>query len=180
MAVNVPAQVYDPAEFHRILQETEPEKLSQLSLDQLRDYYSRLLELRNWISDNRNIERCRDHIAQIRREFELRRLEIQDRQYHSEVIDLGNQTLDVSTRTLSWTKVAAWAAVAGVVITIVLGIVQIWIANIEPSRTNPASRKSLPQTTAPISVSPVPEVISSIAIPSPTQAVQKEPSQSPR
>ncbi len=150
--------------FYQVVGATTPEKLRLIpTIEQLEKYYSFLAQFREggWLSDQNLQDTCADRMAAIRSEVQSRRMEAHSERQHGEAIALGQKTLKTSTQNLCWTKVAAVAAIVGVIGTLVLGISQIWLANTGTSKPGRASPIPSPRTTT-----PKPESPASISTPS--------------
>jgi hypothetical protein len=167
--------VEDVAAFRKAKSETEPDKLDSLALGDLQSYYQELSQIVLRIEDGRCVSQCRDRIELLRREIELRRIEERSERQHQEAMKQGSETLGVSDETLCWTKVAAVAAVIGVIATVLFGILQIWLSNTGTSRVDQASPRSSLQTTTPTAASPEPEASSSTSTASPEPAAEVTP-----
>src|SRR5438270_768308 len=122
-----------------------------LTQEQLERYYTDLIELRANLSDRRFVDTCIHRMELILSEIQNRRIEARSDGQHQEAMKQGATTLGVSHATLSWTRVAAVAAIIGVIATVLFGILQIWLSNTDTSRVDQASPKSSPQTTTPMS-----------------------------
>jgi hypothetical protein len=154
--------------FYKVTETTKPEKLRSIpTIEQLEKYYNFLAQYREggWLSDRNLEDTCADRMAAIRGEIESRRLEEHSKRQHGEAMSLGEQTLKTSSQTLCWTKVAAVAAIVGVIVTLILGIAQIWLSNTGTSKAVRASPMSSPRTITPKSESPVPAATASISTP---------------
>jgi hypothetical protein len=111
----------------KILDETEPEKRKDLSIQQKESYCNNLSKLLPWILDGGIEKQAIRRIEELRREIELDRIEERSNRQHQEGMEQGKKTLIVSNQTLCWSRIAAVAAVLAVIAAVVFGILQIWL-----------------------------------------------------
>ena len=164
--------------FYQVVEATTAEELRLIpTIEQLEKYYSFLARFRegSWLSDQNLQDTCSDRMVAIRGEIQSRRMEAHSERQHGEAIALGQQTLKTSSQNLCWTKVAAVAAIVGVIVTLILGIAQIWLSNTGTSKAGRASPMSSPRTITPKSESPVPAATASISTPSPKPSAIETP-----
>jgi len=100
---------------------TKLEKLRSLSPDELDTYlryFTRLQEQGYLHKENIFVrEICKERIELLRAEIGLRRVESLTKSQHDETMVLGEKTLN-------WTKVAAWSAIAAVIVASIPLVVQ--------------------------------------------------------
>jgi hypothetical protein len=153
----------------KILSETEPDKLKNLSpvdLERCRDTLSKVLEVtRSFPWDGR----FGDRIEVLRREIEMRRIEEHSERHHRELFGKAKWTL-------------FWAAIGGVT-GIALVLLAIWplihdtlFSKALPASEPQATPAQLPQIQSTTNVSPEPEASASSATPSPQLGATGAPS----
>jgi hypothetical protein len=108
---------FNNQEFYQKLEETKSEKQRRsLSPDELDRYlrYFTADELKYQLATQspENRDACKERIELLRGEIGLRRLESLSKSQHVETMVLGGNTLN-------WTKVAAWGAIAAVVVALI-------------------------------------------------------------
>jgi hypothetical protein len=157
--------------------DTAPEKLAAMSDETLDACHRYFLDLHPGLSGRVHEPRrlaAEGRIALLKAEIDRRRVENQTERHHGQVMKQGKDTLEVSSDTLCWTKVAAIAAIGGVLIGLIALAYQIASSRNPPVLTATPSPASSPQTTATISESRARAVNSNTATPSPSPTAETE------
>jgi hypothetical protein len=92
-----------------------PDKIESLNADQLHRYYKDFAEVLEWLDDQQAITLCRDRMAQIERQLEIRRIEAHANQQHRENMALGRETLGVSKTASKWAKIGGIAGIVAAI-----------------------------------------------------------------
>jgi hypothetical protein len=129
-------------EWRQHLSETDSEELRRsLSDEQLKKQLEYFIDARGRfevVTDMPKKNACEERIELLRAEVGLRRVESLSKSQHGEAISLG-------TKTLHWTKVAAWSAIAAVLVALIGLLVPAYCSR--PLST-PSEGQSTPAATA--------------------------------
>jgi hypothetical protein len=164
-----------------IVDALESDKLPHLTLEQLETYHALMSQIRRFaMGRGQSGDGEKYFLGILNQAIATKRAEAQAERHHGEAMGQGKQTLDASTQTLCWTKIAAVAAILGVIVTVILVILQIWLSNTGTSTVDRALPTSSPQTTATISESPARAATTSTATPLPKPTVERSPTPVPQ
>jgi hypothetical protein len=156
--------VADSSDYFEYYHATAREKLRALSDKELDTYQRYFAELLPRTQERSNMWRAADgRLTLLNAEIDRRRAD----QQHRENLAQGKKTLDISAKTLSWTKVAAAAAIFGVLVGGIALLHQIKTSGDAPSVASP-SPGAFPATTETPSELPSSAAITASSTPSPT------------
>ena len=136
---------FNDAESRQHVSETESEELRRaLSDEQLKEQLEYFNDVRGCVevmtdqTPNGKKETCQERIQLLLAEMGVRRVESLSKSQHDETHVLG-------TKTLNWTKVAAWGAIAAVLVALIGLLVSAYCSR---SSFTPAEARSTPAATA--------------------------------
>lgn len=168
--------------FRKACSDTAPEKLADMPDETLdafhRFFVDRHPHLSGRVQESERLA-AEGRIGLLRNEIQRRRIEGTSERHHDELMGQSHKTFAVGKDTLRWTKRAAWAAIAGVVVGAIALVYQIHPSRNRRVLTAKPSPTSSPQMIATRSVLSVPATATSTSIPSPLPTVRKESSAPP-
>jgi hypothetical protein len=158
-------------EFEKAISETEPNKLDDLSPQELEAYYGKFSAIYPSLSDFRLGEQCRNRIGLLMREIELRKTEEKADRRHREIHGVGKKTL-------TWAMIGG---VTGILILLIEGFSLVrdtFFSKVPPAtlpQSSPNSSLQIPTPTSGLSES---EATSNNTTPSPEPTTTVQPSAS--